>query len=173
MSGPPKSKITSAISKVGNYIGWNTVGGVSSIIGVVIVVLDTFFSVQFSSYGDLILEHMDAITTLLLIFVFATQIHFYYYIDERLAWFAKMEVDSDGGSKETIADATDEALTDGGSRDLPPRDSEGKFTTQGGGGTLPLAFLGGLAGYIIAAETGAVEPIAGALIGIGVFVLMN
>jgi hypothetical protein len=137
---------------------WREFGLIVGFLGGLVAILDSFFSIRFTLYGEAFVEHLtsDGATTALLVIVLMTQVLLYQHIDDVLGEIESKYTDNDPHQEST--DESDEVLPDGGSRDLPPRDSKGRFTTRdSGGANLCLILLGAVAGYVIAAESGVVN----------------
>lgn len=170
-------RIPALFTQMGNIVGdhFGLLAKVTGGLGGVVAILDGFFGVKLVPYGTAIVHILtsDGAIASLLLLVVLSQILLY----QRVEWLLKqVESEEDGGDRESTEEQnqepeteTEEVLTDGGSSDLPPRDSKGRFTTkESGGSNLFVIVVAAAIGYVVATESGAINPIAGALIAVSV-----
>jgi len=147
-------KIHSAISEYSNHIY-----GLATISALVLAVLDTFYTAQLQALVPALVTGMIAVMTsnativTLLLVVILLQI---YQIRAR-------RVDRQD---------SEEVRTDGGS-DLPPRDSQGRFTSESSGPDLLMVLLAALAGFTAGSQFGETEALIGAFLGIAVITYLG
>lgn len=175
MKGPERRerRIPALFSRVGDLAGnyfWQ-IASITGTIGGAAAILDVVFGIRLVPYGTALVDFLvsDGFTTFLLLILLISQILLY----QRIEWIVghlEERVEAEQEEDEEF----DDAITDGGSDSLPPRDSEGRFTTKDSGGSnLLLLFLAGLAGYVIGNQTAVIDPIAAALIAIALVSLFQ
>jgi hypothetical protein len=167
MTGSAGNSASSLAGKIGNWVGshYPQIGTIAGIAGLAISLFNVVFGVRLTPYGNAFAAFVSAnsFQTFLLLSVLVSQVFLY----QRVAWIVE-QLEEQGYTEETSeSDEGDELLTDGGDSNLPSRDSKGRFTTDDSGGSnLLLILLAGTAGYVVGGQSTAIDPIAGALIGI-------
>jgi len=171
MSDPnPSSRgIPALFTSLGNLVGrhFREIALITGTLGGIAAILNSFFGIRLVPYGDAFVEIItsDGSVIVLLLLVLISQVLLY----QRVDWIVSQLEEDDGGKDHEDASETNKVLTDGGASDLPPRDSQGRFTTKDRGGTnIFLLLLAAITGYIIGGETGLMDPVAGAFIAIAV-----
>ena len=180
MGGRSRSKrrIPALFTALGNIIGkhWRGIAAGAGGIGGIVAILSQAFGIQLDSYGTVLVQYLtsDGATTVLLLIVLISQILLYQRV-EWIMYIVEQNHEADKPAVEPDTDAeTEEARTDGGSSDLPPRDSKGRFTTSASGSSnVFLLLLAALTGYLFGVETNIIDPIAAALIAVALIALFQ
>lgn len=167
MADSSGSSISGLPESIGNWIGshYPQIGATAGIAGLAISLLNVVFGVRLTPYGNAFAAFVtaDSFRTFLLLSVLISQVFLY----QRVAWVVESLENQDRSEETSEPDESEELLADGGDSNLPPRDRKGRFTTDDSGGSnLLLLVLAGAAGYVIGGQSTAIDPIAGALIGI-------
>ena len=176
---PPKRRIPALFTALGNIVGqhWTEITKIAGGLGGLVAILDVVFGFQLVTYGTALVQLFtsDGTVTVLLLVVLISQLLLY----QRVEWIVN-QIESERGDTadkqvETNTNAeTEEILTDGGSPNTPPRDDKGRFTTRDSGGSnVFLLILAAATGYFIGAETGAIDPVAAALISVALIAFVQ
>ena len=174
MADSSGTSISGLPESIGNWIGshYPQIGATAGIAGLAISLLNVVFGVRLTPYGNAFAAFVtaDSFRTFLLLSVLISQVFLY----QRVAWVVESLENQDRSEETSEADESEELLADGGDSNLPPRDRKGRFTTDDSGGSnLLLLVLAGAAGYVIGGQSTAIDPIAGALIGITVVSILQ
>jgi len=167
MTDSSGNSISGLPESIGNWIGshYPQIGATAGIAGLAISLLNVVFEVRLTPYGNAFAAFVtaDSFRTFLLFSVLVAQVFLY----QRIAWVVERLEEQDKSEETSESEDSEELLADGGDSQLPPRDNKGRFTTDDSGGSnLLLLVLAGAAGYVVGGQSAAIDPIAGALIGI-------
>lgn len=173
-------RIPALFTALGNIVGkhWKEIAGGAGGLGGLVAILNGLFGIQLVPYGTALVQFLtsDGAVTVLLLIVLISQILLY----QRVEWIVnQLESEKDDNHDNSVAKhetdtEAEKAFTDGGSSNLPPRDGKGRFTTRNSGGSnLFLLVLAAVTGYLIGGETGAIDPIAAALIAVALIAFLQ
>jgi hypothetical protein len=172
--------IPALITDAGNALAKhkNNIGIAFGVVGGGIGLASQLFGLKLVPYGESIIFQLTRDGTMvgLLFLIAMIQVMMY----QRVRWVVDTlesidSYDAAGEARENQQEESDEdenLRADGGSS-LPPRDSEGKFTSKSqGGSNLIIVLLAAGAGYAFGSQYGPQEAAAGALICAGFVVLL-
>jgi len=175
MSGPNPSNrgIPALFTRAGNLVGnyFTEIAAITGTLGGIVAILNGVFGIQLVPYGTALVAFMtsDGFVSSLLLLVLISQVLLY----QRVEWMVHQLEEDERSEEQESDEETEEVLTDGGS-DMPPRDSKGRFTTRDSGGSnVFLLLLAAVTGYLFGAETGMIDPFAGALLAIAIVSLFQ
>ena len=173
-----RRRVPALFTALGNIIGnyWKEIAGITGALGGIVTILNSFFGIQLAPYGAVLVRYLtsEGATSILLLVVLISQILLYQRVEWIVGQFEPRADNRPDNSANKTDNEAEEVLTDGGSSDLPPRDDEGRFTTRNtGGSNVFLLVLAAVTGYLFGSETGVIDPVGAALIGVALIAFLQ
>lgn len=181
MAGNPPSKrwIPALFTELGNIIGnhWWDIARVAGGLGGFFAILQYLFGIQLAPYGNALIRFFvsDDAVIILLLAILISQVLLYQRVDWVVDQIEPRDIsETDQQTEDETDTESEEALTDGGSSNLPPRDNEGRFTTRDSGGSnVFLLILAAITGYLVGSETGVIDPVAAGLLAVALIAVFQ